>query len=85
MTENTSLNDCICQIELGFVNREATPRLLMRLGIQLSRKTISFEYCILLMYLTLNVLVRPLTAGCARLVYSLWMDEARITSRAIKP
>jgi putative transposase len=35
MAENASLNGCIDQIELGFVEREATPRLLMKLGIQL--------------------------------------------------
>jgi len=35
MSENASLNGCINQIELGFVEREATPRLLMKLSIQL--------------------------------------------------
>ena len=35
MTENASLNGCIDQIKVGFVEREATPRLLMKLGIQL--------------------------------------------------
>jgi len=35
MLENTRLSDSIDQIELDFVEREATPRLLMKLGIQL--------------------------------------------------
>ena len=35
MPENTRLSGIIDQIELGFVEREATPRLLMKLGIQL--------------------------------------------------
>ncbi|WP_338738359.1 IS6 family transposase [Haloplanus salilacus] len=35
MPENASLNGCIDRIELGFVEREATPRLFMKLSIQL--------------------------------------------------
>ena len=35
MLENTRLSSSIDQIELGFVEREATPQLLMKLGIQL--------------------------------------------------
>jgi putative transposase len=35
MPENDRLNGSLGQIELGFVEREATPRLLMKLGIQL--------------------------------------------------
>jgi len=35
MPENASLNGCIDQIELGFVERERTPKLLMKLSIQL--------------------------------------------------
>ena len=35
MPENTRLGGSIGQIELGFVEREATPKLLMKLGIQL--------------------------------------------------
>jgi hypothetical protein len=34
MLENTRLSGSINQIELDFVRREATPRLLMKLGIQ---------------------------------------------------
>ena len=35
MSENASLSGCIDRIELGFVEREATPQLLMKLSIQL--------------------------------------------------
>ena len=35
MPENDRLNGCLGEIELGFVEREATPKLLMKLGIQL--------------------------------------------------
>jgi transposase-like protein len=35
MPENAVLNGCLDEIELGFVEREATPRLLMKLSIQL--------------------------------------------------
>ncbi|WP_076982702.1 IS6 family transposase [Natronomonas moolapensis] len=35
MPKNAHLNGCLDEIELGFVEREATPRLLMKLGIQL--------------------------------------------------
>jgi transposase-like protein len=35
MPENDRLNGCLNEIEVGFVEREATPRFLMRLGIQL--------------------------------------------------
>jgi len=35
MPENDRLDGCLNEIELGFVEREATPRLLMKLGIRL--------------------------------------------------
>ena len=35
MPENDRLDGCLNEIELGFVEREATPRLLMKLSIQL--------------------------------------------------
>jgi len=43
MPENTCLSGSIDQIELGFVEREATPRLLMKLGIQLHLAILSFS------------------------------------------
>ena len=35
MPENDRLDGCLNEIKLGFVEREATPKLLMKLGIQL--------------------------------------------------
>jgi len=35
MPENDRLNGCLDEIDLDFVEREATPRLLMKLNIQL--------------------------------------------------
>ena len=35
MPENDRLDGCLNEIEVGFVEREATPKLLMKLGIQL--------------------------------------------------
>ena len=35
MPENDCLDGCLAEIELGFVDREATPQLLMKLGIHL--------------------------------------------------
>ena len=35
MSENARLNGCLDEIELGFVEREATPKSLMKLGVRL--------------------------------------------------
>jgi hypothetical protein len=35
MSKNARVNGCLDEIELGVVEREATPKLLMKLGIQL--------------------------------------------------
>jgi len=43
MPENDRLNGCLDEIELGFVEREATPKLLMKLGIQLHLAGISLS------------------------------------------
>ncbi|MCY4732988.1 IS6 family transposase [Natronomonas gomsonensis] len=43
MPENDRLDGCLNEIELGFVEREATPRLLMKLGIQLHLASLSLS------------------------------------------
>jgi len=43
MIESASLSGCIDQIELGFVERETTPHLLMKLGIQLHLAVLSIS------------------------------------------
>jgi len=42
-TKNTRFTDSVDQIELEFVEREATPRLLMKLGIHLHLTRLSFS------------------------------------------
>jgi len=46
MPENTRLSGSIDQINLEFVEREATPRLLMKLGIQLHLAGLSLSYTV---------------------------------------
>ncbi|SDG29543.1 hypothetical protein SAMN05216218_12218 [Halorientalis regularis] len=43
MPENTRLGESIDQIDLAFVEREATPRLLMKIGIQLHLARLSLS------------------------------------------
>jgi hypothetical protein len=49
MSENTRLSGSIDQIELGFVEREATPKLLMKLGIQVHLAGLSLSNTILIL------------------------------------
>ena len=44
--EKARLNGCLDQIELEFVEREATPRLLMKLSIQLHLAVLSLSYTV---------------------------------------
>jgi hypothetical protein len=43
MPENDRFNGCLDEIESGFVEREATPRLLMKLSTQLHLAVLSFS------------------------------------------
>jgi len=43
MPENASLSGCISQFDLEFVEREATPKFLMKLGIQLHLSELSIS------------------------------------------
>jgi len=49
MLENTRLSGGIDQIDLEFVAREATPRLLMKLGIQLHLAGLSLSNTVLIL------------------------------------
>jgi hypothetical protein len=51
MLKNARLNGHLDEIELGFVEREATPRLLMKLGIQLQLAGLSLS----ILFLFLNI------------------------------
>jgi len=44
MSKNDHRNGCLNEISLGFVEREAAPKLLMKLGIQFHLIVINFEY-----------------------------------------
>ncbi len=46
MPENASLDGCLDQIDVAFVEREATPQLLMKLSIQFHLAGPHFEYCL---------------------------------------
>jgi len=47
MPENDRLSGCLDEIKLDFVEREATPRLLMKLSIQLRLAELSFSNTVL--------------------------------------
>jgi transposase-like protein len=49
MPENDRLNGCLDEIELGFVERESTPKLLMKLGIQLHLAGLSLSNTVLIL------------------------------------
>jgi hypothetical protein len=47
MRENARVNDCLDEIESGFVEREVTPKLLMKLSIQLHLAGLSLSNTVL--------------------------------------
>jgi transposase-like protein len=49
MPENDRLNDCLNEIELEFMKREAAPRLLMKFGIQLHLAGLSLSNTIFIL------------------------------------
>ena len=51
MPENARLNGCLDEIDLDFVDREATPRLLMKLGIQLHLAGLSLSNTVSILYI----------------------------------
>ena len=86
MPENARLNDCLDRLELEFVEREATPPLLMTLSIQLHLANLLFSNTILsLKCLVSNERDRPFTTGFTKPIYSPTMVEARITLRSMRP
>ena len=82
MPENTRLSGSIDQIELGFVEREATPQLLMKLGIQLHFAFLSFSDIVSIIEIFgVSRVDPPLTTGFIRQSYSPKLVVVRITSR----
>jgi hypothetical protein len=85
MPENDRLNGCLNEIELGFVERETTPRLLMKLGIQLRLAGLSLLIPSLFLRYSVSIeLDPPSTTGFTRQSYSLNLVGGRITSQLTK-
>ena len=85
MLENNRLSGSLDQIDLEFVEREATPRLLMKLSIQLHLAGLSLSNTVLfLRYLVLNGHDPPFTTGFTRLIYSPNLVGVRITLRSVR-
>ena len=85
MPENDRLGGCLDEINLEFVEREATPRLLMRLSIQLHLSGYHFRIPFhFLRYLVLIGFDLPFTTGFTRPIYSQKRVGARITLRLMR-
>ena len=86
MAENGCLNGCLNEINLEFVEREATPRLLMRLSIQLYLLDFRLRMLsLLLRYLVSNALDPPSTIGFTRPIYSPNLVGVGTTLRLTRP
>lgn len=80
--ENARLIGSTDRIELDFVEREATPRLLMKLGMHLYLGFLSLSKTVsILDYSVLSGLDQPLTTGFTKPIYSRKTGDARITLR----
>jgi hypothetical protein len=77
MAENAVLNRSISQIDVDFVEREATPRLLMKLSIQLHLANLSLSNTISIFdYSVLDGRVQQSIIGSTRPTYSPTMEIA---------
>ena len=86
MPENDRLNGCLNEIELGFVEREATPRLLMKLGIQLHPASLSLSNTVLFFKYSVSVVLDlPFTTGFTKPIYGRGQTRIRITLRSTRP
>jgi hypothetical protein len=86
MPENAVLNDSLDEIELGFVEREATPRLLMKLSIQLHLAGLSLSNTVSILELFgVGRVKSTVTTGCTRPNYRQKTGSRRITLRSTGP
>ncbi|SDG35160.1 hypothetical protein SAMN05216218_1267 [Halorientalis regularis] len=86
MPKNTRLGGSIDRIDLEFVEREATPRLLMKFGIQLHLTGLSLSNTVWqLIYLASSERDPPCIIGFTRQIYSPKLDAVRITLRSTRP
>lgn len=86
MTENARLNRYIYQIDFGFVEREATPHLLMKLCIQiyLARLSLSNTLSIFEVF-SIERARSTFTTGFTRLIYGRRRTKIRITLLSMRP
>ncbi len=76
-------NGCGDEIELEFVEREATPRLLMKHSSQLCPTVLSLSNTVLFLDISVtNALEPPYTTEYTRSIYSPKTDANQITSRS---
>jgi hypothetical protein len=86
MTKNARLSGSIDQIDLAFIEREATPQFLMKLSIQLHLAGLSLSNTVsVLEIFGVNGHDPPFTIGFTKLIYSPKKDKARITLRLTRP
>ena len=85
MPENEHFSYYLEEINLGFVEQEATPKLLMKLSIQihLTRLVLS-NNIILLIYMMVIGFDPPFTIEFTEPIYSQKLTQARITFRLMK-
>jgi hypothetical protein len=86
MRKNARLDGCLDQISLDFVEWEATPRLLMKLGIQLHLAGLSLSNTVSMLGVFGVERARSTVHNWIhKPIYSPKMVDHRITSRLMKP
>ena len=85
MPENERLNRSIDQIELGFVEREATPEFLMKLSIQLHLSGLSLSNTVCFLIYSVLIWFDPLfIPRFTGPIYSRSLVGVRITLRSMR-
>ena len=86
MSKNARLNGHLDEIDLEFVEREATPRFLMKLSIQLHLAGLSLSNTASILEIFAVERARSTVHNWfIRLSYSRDLDSIRITSRLTRP
>ena len=86
MSKDANLNECFDRIELASIEREATPRLLMKLSIQLHLAGLSLSNTVSMLELFGVGRARSTVhIGFTRPIYSSNLVGVRITSRSTRP
>jgi len=85
MPENDRLDGCLNGLGLGFVEREVTPKLLMKLGIQFYLAEVSLSNTVLFFIYSVSIeLDPPSTTGFTSQIYSPNLVRIRITLRSTR-